>query len=341
LEHVTLEGSVVFLKDSILDDTFNGSVHIMIFDKNETIETLCNDKKIDETTLSYVYTYRNNPLFVGTVAVTNGKFNVEFIVPKDIKYNYGTGRIVMYAHDENQGLEANGHFEKILIGGEGENILYETTGPKIKAYLNTPYFKDGDKVDENPLFVAELNDISGINTIGSGIGHDIILRLDNNLKQEFILNNYYETLYGSYDKGIIRFPLNNLSVGKHSLFFRVWDLQNNSSSVNLNFEVVSSLGIDLKELFVYPNPVQDIANLVIKHDRPLELVDLDIFVYDLSGQIICSDSKKLVSDVSCTINLNLPIPHSIHNGLYFVKVIISNDNEKKSSKTTKIFVHKQ
>ena len=89
----------------------------------------------------------------------------------------------MYAYDEEQNIEANGAFENMYIGGEGENIEYEYDGPEIKAYLNSPYFVNGGKVNENPLFVAELSDVSGINTIGSGIGHDIILRLNDDLKQ--------------------------------------------------------------------------------------------------------------------------------------------------------------
>ena len=137
-----------------------------------------------------------------------------------------------------QGLEANGYYSNMVIGGEAKDAIIEKDGPELKVYLNTPYFINGDKVNENPLFVAELTDVSGINTIGSGIGHDIILKLDNDDKQEFVLNNYYESVFGSYNSGVVTYPLTNLTPGKHKLFFRAWDLQNNSASAELEFEVV-------------------------------------------------------------------------------------------------------
>lgn len=341
LEKVILTGSVRSISDTSINESFNGLVHTTIFDKEETIKTLCNDSKLDTSAVPFVYTYRTNPFYVGEVEVKNGKFKIEFIVPKDIRYNYGKGRVVMYAYDEEQNIEANGAFENMYIGGEGENIEYEYDGPEIKAYLNSPYFVNGGKVNENPLFVAELSDVSGINTIGSGIGHDIILRLNDDLKQEYVLNNYYEALFGSYSDGIIRFPLSNLPIGKHKLFFRVWDLQNNSSSTELTFEVVSDLPVDLKDIYVYPNPVEHISNIVISHDRPLSPLDIQIYIYDISGRIVDFDNYNVVSDATGMININWNIKSSISNGLYYMKAIISDINNKKSSKSTKIFVRKQ
>jgi hypothetical protein len=76
--------------------------------------------------------------------VKNGKFQVEFIVPKDIRYNYGKGRIVMYAYDKEQNTEANGSFENIYIGGEAENVNENIEGitisqPKPKKYAMPIY----------------------------------------------------------------------------------------------------------------------------------------------------------------------------------------------------------
>ena len=95
-------------------------------------------------------------------------------------------------------------------------------------------------VNPNPWVSVITSYISGINTIGSGIGHDLILKLDNDNKQEYVLNNYYETQFGSYNSGIVRYQLKDLVPGKHKLMFRAWDLQNNSSSVELEFEVVDN-----------------------------------------------------------------------------------------------------
>ena len=338
---VRMSGSIKLKEDNSVDKTFNGYAHISVFDKEEIIETLCNDATASSNNVPFVYTYRTSPIYSGQVMVKDGLFNVEFIMPKDIRYNFGEGRVVIYAADETQGFEANGNCQKMIIGGEDENAVLEIEGPELSIYLNTPYFKNGDQVDPNPLFVAELKDISGINTIGSGIGHDIILKLDNDPNQEFVLNTYYESLFGAYNQGVVNYPLNNLQPGKHRLFFRVWDLQNNSSSAELEFEVVSEIDVELKNMYVYPNPVQNVANIVIEHDKPLNPIDVQLFIYDISGRMIWKDSYSLVTDASSSIKLNWDVNSCITDGLLFVKAIVTDLNGKKDSKTTKIFVSKQ
>jgi hypothetical protein len=247
----------------------------------------------------------------------------------------------MYAVDEQQGLEANGYFSNMIIGGENKDAVIEEDGPELKIYLNTPHFVSGDKVNENPLFVAELKDVSGINTIGSGIGHDIILKLDNDIKQEFVLNNYYEAVFGSYNSGVVTYPLTNIPPGKHKLFFRAWDLQNNSSSAELEFEVVAGLDVSVNKVYTYPNPVIDQLNVVVEHDRPLAPIDVQLFMYDLAGRMVYNSNSDVVADSSSKINIAFDLNPSISDGLYFIKVILTDSNGKKDSKTAKIFVHKQ
>lgn len=344
LGRVVLDGAVRFLNDSVVDETFNGYVHITIFDKEETIKTLCNDFKEslpNVNNVPFVYTYRTNPLYVGQVEVVDGRFSVEFIVPKDIKYNFGAGRIVMYAVDEQQGFEANGYSNSMIIGGEDKNAVIETDGPELKIYLNTPYFENGDEVAPNPLFVAELKDVSGINTIGSGIGHDIIIRLDNDVKQEYVLNNYYKSNVGSYNSGVVTYQLSDLAPGKHKLFFRAWDLQNNSVSTELEFEVVSDLKMTINNMYVYPNPVVDVANIVIEHNNPLVPLDVYMYVYDLSGHLIYQDNTNVVTDATSKINLTWNVNSHLSEGLYYVKVVLFDDNKRKIIKSSKIFVQTQ
>ena len=344
LGKVVLNGAVRSLNDSIVDEIFNGYVHITIFDKEETIKTLCNDFKESlpsANNVPFVYTYRTNPLYVGQVEVVDGKFSVEFIVPKDIKYNFGAGRIVMYAADEQHGFEANGYSSNIIVGGEAKDVVIEKDGPKLKMYLNTPYFDNGGKVDPNPLFIAELEDISGINTIGSGIGHDIILKLDNDIKQEYVLNNYYKSNVGSYNSGIVIYQLSDLTPGKHKLFFRAWDLQNNSVSAELEFEVVDDFKMTINNMYVYPNPVKDIANIVVEHDNPLVPLDVYMYIYDLSGHLIYQENISVITDATSKINLNWDVNPQVSDGLYYAKVVLIDDKKRKIIKSAKIFVQTQ
>lgn len=50
---------------------------------------------------------------------------------------------------------------------------------------------------------------------------------------------------------------------------------------------------------------------------------------------------SLVTDASSKTNIELDLNTTISDGLYFIKTILFDENGKKSSKTTKIFVQKQ
>ena len=59
--------------------------------------------------------------------------------------------------------------------------------------------------DENPILLANIFDMSGINTVGNGIGHDITAVLDGNTADPYVLNDFYEKLY-SFDDFFCKFP---------------------------------------------------------------------------------------------------------------------------------------
>ena len=84
-------------------------------------------------------------------------------------------------------------------------------GPVIKAYLNDEKFVSGSITNENPVLIVKLSDSSGINTAGTGIGHDIVATLDNDNRQYFILNDFYEADLNSYQQGAIHFQLPTLT----------------------------------------------------------------------------------------------------------------------------------
>ena len=69
-------------------------------------------------------------------------------------------------------------FTNFCIGGEGSSIA-DNSGPDIQLYLDSENFKSGDKTGKNPTLLAYLSDENGINTVGTGIGHDITAVIDN------------------------------------------------------------------------------------------------------------------------------------------------------------------
>jgi len=321
-------------------EDFNGYVNISVFDKKETIQTLSNDVTVDSLKIPYVFTNRTNALFVGSAKVVDGSFVADFIVPKDIRYSYGSGRIVYYAADETQDYEANGYYENFIIGGEDSNVIWENQGPDLQIYLNSPNFKSGDKVNESPLFVAKVYDECGINAIGNGIGHDIILKLDNNPLLEKSLNFYYNTEIGNYQSGTIDYQLYNLDEGKHHMLFRVWDLQNNSSTAELEFIVEKGLQPIISEMFAYPNPAVNVANFVYVHDRPEQPLSVTASVYDLSGRLVFSGDQTVFTYDNRT-EIEWDFTGSVRPGIYLVRMDVAVSDSEKVIKTFKLMIKGQ
>ena len=58
-------------------------------------------------------------------------------------------------------------------------------------YLNNTNFVDGGITDSNPNLLACVTDNTGINSTGSGIGHDITVVLDGEVINTTVLNDFY------------------------------------------------------------------------------------------------------------------------------------------------------
>jgi len=338
LSAVKIEGYIAD-EDNNLVDVFNGFLNATIYDKVQSITTLNNDNEKDGT---MTYEDRLDKLFSGTVQVKDGRFDLMFMLPKDIRYNYGTGRINYYASCEDNGYETQGYFENFYVGGTNPDIdpliEFDNEGPAIRMYLNSPAFKSGDKVNETPLFIAHVSDISSINQAGSGIGHDITLMVDEDPEQFYILNDFYHSTENDYTQGIVRFKLPELRTGKHTLTFKVWDLQNNSSSDTIEFEVVRGLEPVIFDVYNYPNPVKASTKFVIQHDRPESVLDTKIDIFDLAGRLIWTMSQSTLDEI--TWDVTDSDGRSLPTGIYLYRVSISLDSKTVHSKINKLFVLK-
>ncbi|MGC9150373.1 MAG: type IX secretion system sortase PorU [Microbacter sp.] len=316
---------------------FNGYVQTYIFDKKQKITTLANISG----SLPFVYYDRPTVLYSGKALVKGGYFTVQTIIPKDINYNFGTGRMNFYAADS-LGHEGQGNFENFMVGGTNPQVIWETQGPTIDMYLNSPQFRNGDQVNSTPLFVANVSDQTGINAVGSGIGHDITLIVDNDPNQYYVLNDYYQSALGDFRSGTVQYQLPALSDGKHTLTFRIWDVLNNSSDSTIYFIVQHDLKPSLFSVSNYPNPVVGgSTNFVLQHDRPDNLLSVRIFVYDLSGRLITSMQQNAFTNSSKTIipwNVTDANGTRLKPGMYLYRFEISTSNGAFSSKTQKVIV---
>lgn len=287
LSLITISGHIENNTGNILND-FNGVVFPVVFDKSSKIKTLANDGgSIMEFNLL------NNILFSGKTKATDGKFTFRFIVPKDIDYAFGKGKISYYASEGTSDMA--GKFTDFIAGGFSNSGVIDTTGPLIKIYLNDTLFRNGGISDNNPSLLAILEDKGGINTTGSGIGHDITAYLDNEKNKSFILNSFFENDFDNYKRGRIVYQLNDLIEGSHSMHLKAWDNFNNSSESLVTFIVKSDKGFILNNLINYPNPFTDQTNITAEHNRPDENLDVKIYIYSQEGKIIKMIRTNLIA----------------------------------------------
>jgi hypothetical protein len=338
-EKIAVKGKVN-VPDGALASDFNGGMSVSVFDSQEQITTLDNngtDKK---------FTYSDYPgiMYTGNDSVRNGEFSFTFTVPKDIFYSYRNGKISLYAADRNNGEEANGSYKNFTVGGTAAVTDEDTTGPDIRMmYLNTSDFKDGDKVNETPVFAAIVWDENGINVSGGGIGHDIMLTIDGNPAMSYVLNSYY----GTYPEGgdgecIVKFPMPRLEAGKHTGEFKIWDSYNNSSSKTFGFVVADNYKPSIINLTAGPSPASGYVNFIISHDLPESLINVQIQVFDMAGRLQWKYEERGSSEMfnSYKINWNLTNDAGIrlHPGVYVYRAVISSDKSNEVSEAKKLII---
>lgn len=335
VQHV--EGRIIDEDLNTVSD-FNGKVDITIYDKMQSIPTRDNDNVGGDPRV-IAYNDYPNTIFSGATDVKDGLFNYTFMVPKDIRYNFDNGRIVYYAvtADSLETAEAVGHFEQFIIGGTGSTVAIDTIGPEMEIYLNSPAFRNGDKTYATPRFFANLYDENGINTASAGIGHDLMLIIDDDPKMIYSLNEYFTAANNSYQAGQVSYLMEELANGPHSLTFRAWDLLNNSTTKSLNFIVEAGLDPSIYNVTTYPNPVQQsgVVHLIVNYDQPDELIETEIYLYNTAGQMVYSHKQ----DNPDAVSINLP-SLGLNTGVYIYSVKIKSASSKYSTTSGKIIVTK-
>ena len=283
LSRVTIHGRITDAGGNTLTG-FNGVVYPTIYDKMSKIHTLVNDRTGNDISLPDSFNLRKNILYKGKASAVNGEFSCSFIVPKDISIQYGIGRLSYYAHNGSE--DAQGYNEGFNIGGISGTALTDNNGPEIRLFMNDENFVYGSMTNGSPNIYAVLFDSSGINTVGNGIGHDITAQVDGNPQKLFVLNDFYESDLDSYQKGRVVYPLEGLSDGPHSITFKAWDINNNSSETTTEFIVSSSGGLALDKVLNYPNPFTTSTKFMFEHNKPCTGMAIQVQIYTVTGKLV-------------------------------------------------------
>jgi len=341
LEPLLLEGEIRDYNDNLLSD-FNGEITITVFDKEQTLTTLGQDagSRVAEFKL------RNTVLFKGVASVNNGQWALEFILPQDIDFEIGQGKISYYAHD---GLhqDAWGTYENIYIGGINEEAEEDDEAPEVMVFINDADFEFGGITDQFPSLYVELEDNQGINISSSGIGRTPFALL-NDGEQRFSLERFYRSNTNDSRSGTISYPMGRLEPGRYRVEVKAWDIQNNSGIGYTEFVVLENDEKLIDHLINYPNPFSNSTIFAFEHTLAGANANIFVDIFNAQGQKVRLlevdnlslggyrvDGIEWVGDGSN--GLSLP------NGIYFYRVRLEtsgSDARKYESDTKKLILIK-
>ena len=320
------------------NNDFTGLVSATIRDSRELITCNMNASAAADSAFAF-YDYTKY-LFNGSDSIKNGKFNISFAVPLDINYSDKAGIMNFHAVSSDKQMLAHGYCTNFIVGGTAA-VDNDSIGPSIYCYLNSPSFVNGGNVNSTPYFVAQITDANGINSTGNGIGHDLQLIIDGDMAKTYTLNDNFVYDFGTYTSGTTYYQLPELSVGKHTLKFRAWDILNNSSTVSLDFNVVRGLTPKLFNVGVTKNPASTSTTFIINHDRVGTTMDVDIDVFDASGRLLWTRHESGVSTggaYTSTWNLCTDSGQQLQTGVYLYRVRVACEGSSQASKANKLVV---
>ena len=280
LERVTVEGRVESV-DGQFDASFDGIVSLTVYDAERRVVIPPSIRRHMPTPY---YRVREDLIWAGRTQAQNGRFSATFVVPKDISYSNKEGRISAYAAGGDR--HAQGFTNSIVVGGTAGELPDDSDGPAIELYLNDETFVSGGLTASTPSVLAKLYDESGINTVGAGVGHELLLVLDENEQDAINVGTLYESEANSYQRGTVQYKFNEpLEPGAHTLSMRAWDVLNNSGTTTLEFMVADEAQLSLRNVLNYPNPTTGPTRFVFEHNQvPGTLASIQVRIYSLAGR---------------------------------------------------------
>lgn len=340
-QEVTIKGYITDAWGERLTD-FDGVLLATLYDAEKSTTT--NGNGGDDGKM-ITFEEQGERLFTGRDSIIAGEFSMTFSMPTDIAGNFRPAAFNLYAFEEN-GREAVGVNRDFFVYGYDENAPIDNQAPEIEMMvLNHESFRNGDNVNESPMFIASISDDRGINLSSAGVGHQMSLQLDNGEKTYTDVSNSFVLSLDGSPSGTIYYQLENLTEGNHSLRFRVWDTSGNMSENSIDFFVSPGLRPTIYDVYSDANPASVEANFYITHNRPDAHVNVTLSIYNLLGQPVWSTTQSGRSNLFNSFPINWDLTdmagRRVPRGIYIYKASISTDNEQYDTASKKIAVTAQ
>ena len=325
LGKTTLSGAVCDNGGQVLE-SFNGYVDLTLYDAERSVTTQGRDNK---DAGPYTYEDQGNQLYTGRVPVTNGQWMCEFVLPPEISDNFRNATLTMYARTDDSSVTACGANRDFYVYGYDENAIIDDIPPVIESmYLNHETFANGDAVNSTPMLLARVSDNTGLNMSQSGIGHQMSLRIDDNLTYSDLSLSFIPDSNG-FPSGDIAYQLPELMPGSHTATLKVWDVGGNSTTATIDFTVDLNQEPKIFDVYTDANPATVSANFYIAHNRPDAMLSVRIDIHDLSGRMIWSETTRGRADMYLTAPVRWDLTNSagarVGRGIYVYRATVTTD----------------
>ena len=222
------------------------------------------------------YKQLGGPLFRGRFQVERGRFETAFRVPKDITYQGVEGSVSAYVWGEGR-PSGFGSVRDLVLAGTAEGVEPDREGPQISlGFLG----RSGTTIPNGSILRAVIRDESGINITGE-TGHEIELAVD---EQVFKVTEFFIVEGGSYQEGVLEYPLPDLEPGEHTISLKVWDSFNNSARAEVQVRIAEEPDSVLADLLFFPNPMQLKGHFTYNLKVPASKVRIRVF--SVSGRLV-------------------------------------------------------
>ncbi|MDO7853650.1 type IX secretion system sortase PorU [Hymenobacter convexus] len=342
LARVRVHGKV--LNNNAQNTAFTGRAQVTIYDKPTTVMTLGDEQANDPNDGPKPIVIQESVIYSGQANVTNGEFSLTFVVPKDINYNVGQGKVSLYASDATRRVDAHGYQFK-QVGGAARGVPTDTTPPEIKLYMDSESFAFGGLTGPNTTLLAFLSDSSGINTTGAGIGHDITATVDNDVSKQLVLNDAYVSNVGDFRSGKVNNLFKGLANGPHSLRLKAWDTYNNSAEKEIEFVVATNEKLALDHVLNYPNPFANATTFLFDHNQAggeSGMLDVQVQIFTVAGRLVRTLTASVPSteshQSSITWNGRDEFNDQLARGVYVYRLSVRSATNGTASKYEKLVI---
>ncbi len=309
----------VSIAGEVLDSTsaFTGEAIITVHDARRRIE-------IPEW--NYHIYEEGGILYKGRASVVDGKFVTRFVVPKDISYGSANGKVTAYFFNDN--ADAIGGTDMIKVSGVDTSRINDGQGPSIEIFYDNTSDENGYLVNPDFSFYAKLEDETGINTSGLGLGHKLEGIIDDDEENPIDFTNYF---IGDLDRGgksgEIKYNFYEYKPGDYTITVKAWDVFNNLSLKKSQFTVVSGDGLTVKNIVNFPNPFSGGTYFTFQHNLT-QPINVRINVYTVYGRKIKEIQEYGITDKFVKIfwdGLDED-GDQLANGTYLYRINVNSEN---------------